>query len=95
MKLVRRLTLYLLVAFGLVFALDAWFSVREHLRLFDADGRPISLDQAGLPDRVDSLEMLLAGTQKWLHNRPQLLQQLQAESEELDRLLAWVGGKKP
>jgi hypothetical protein len=65
------------------------------LRLFDADGRPISLDQAGLPDRVDSLVMLLAGTQKWLHNRPQLLQQLQAESEELDRLLAWVGGKKP
>jgi signal transduction histidine kinase len=39
MKLVRRLTLYLLVAFGLVFALDAWLSVREHLRLFDADLR--------------------------------------------------------
>ncbi len=39
MTLVRRLTLYLLVAFGLVFAVDAWLSVREHLRLFDADLR--------------------------------------------------------
>jgi signal transduction histidine kinase len=39
MKLVRRLTLYLLAAFGLVFALDGWLSVREHLRLFDADLR--------------------------------------------------------
>jgi signal transduction histidine kinase len=39
MKLVRRLTLTLLVAFGLVFTLDAWLSVREHLSLFDADLR--------------------------------------------------------
>lgn len=39
MKLVRRLTLAILVAIGLVFALDAVLSVRSHLALFEGDLR--------------------------------------------------------
>jgi signal transduction histidine kinase len=38
-KLVRRLTLYLLGAIGAVFALDAYLSLSQHLALFDADLR--------------------------------------------------------
>jgi len=39
MKLVRRLTIYLLAAVALVFALDTWSSVRSHMALFDDDMR--------------------------------------------------------
>ena len=39
MKLVRRLTIYLLTAVTLVLAIDTWSSVRSHLALFDADMR--------------------------------------------------------
>jgi signal transduction histidine kinase len=39
MKLVRRLTLYLLLAVGVVFAADTYLSVRSHLALFDEDVR--------------------------------------------------------
>ena len=39
MKLVRRLTIYLLVAVTGVLAIDTWASVRSHLALFDADMR--------------------------------------------------------
>ena len=39
MKLVRRLTLYLLLAVGVVFGVDTYLSVRSHLALFDEDLR--------------------------------------------------------
>lgn len=39
MRLVRRLTLYLLLAMGVVFAIDTFLSVRSHLALFDEDVR--------------------------------------------------------
>jgi signal transduction histidine kinase len=39
MKLVRRLTLYLLLAVGVVFGVDTYLSVRSHLALFDEDVR--------------------------------------------------------
>ena len=39
MRLVRRLTLYLLLAVGVVFGLDTLLSVRSHLALFDEDSR--------------------------------------------------------
>jgi hypothetical protein len=39
MKLVRRLTLYLLLAVGVVFGADTFLSVRSHLELFDEDVR--------------------------------------------------------
>jgi signal transduction histidine kinase len=39
MKLVRRLTLMLLAAVTVVFALDTWLSVRSHLELFAEDTR--------------------------------------------------------
>ncbi|HEY8121728.1 MAG TPA: HAMP domain-containing sensor histidine kinase [Myxococcota bacterium] len=39
MKLVRRLTVFLLAAFALVLAADTWWSVRSHLGLFDDDIR--------------------------------------------------------
>ena len=39
MRLVRRLTFYLLLAMGVVFAIDTWVSVRTHLALFDEDVR--------------------------------------------------------
>ena len=39
MKLVRRLTLYLLLAVGVVFGIDTFLSVRSHLALFDEDVR--------------------------------------------------------
>lgn len=39
MKLVRRLTLYLLLAVGVVFGVDSYLSVRRHLALFDEDIR--------------------------------------------------------
>jgi two-component system NtrC family sensor kinase len=39
MKLVRRLTLYLLLAVGVVFGADTYLSVRSHLALFDEDVR--------------------------------------------------------
>jgi signal transduction histidine kinase len=39
MKLVRRLTGYLLAAVALVLAIDTWSSVRSHLGLFDDDMR--------------------------------------------------------
>src|SRR5262245_42178517 len=39
MKLVRRLTLYLLLAVGVVFGADTFLSVRSHLALFDEDAR--------------------------------------------------------
>ena len=38
-KLVRRLTLYLLGAIGVVFALATYLSLEQHLALFDADLR--------------------------------------------------------
>jgi len=39
MKLVRRLTAYLLAAFAFVLAIDTWSSVQSHLALFDQDMR--------------------------------------------------------
>jgi signal transduction histidine kinase len=39
MRLVRRLTLYLLLAVGVVFGVDTYLSVRSHLALFDEDVR--------------------------------------------------------
>ncbi len=39
MKLVRRLTLYLLLAVGVVLGIDTFLSVRSHLTLFDKDVR--------------------------------------------------------
>jgi len=39
MRLVRRLTLYLLLAMGVVFGIDTFLSVRSHLALFDEDVR--------------------------------------------------------
>ena len=39
MKLVRRLTVFLLAAVTLVVAADTWWSVRSHLALFDEDMR--------------------------------------------------------
>src|SRR5262245_65015428 len=39
MKLVRRLTFYILLAVGVVFAADTVLSVRSHLALFDEDTR--------------------------------------------------------
>jgi len=39
MKLVRRLTLYLLLTVGVVFGADTFLSVRSHLALFDEDVR--------------------------------------------------------
>jgi len=39
MKLVRRLTLYLLLVIGVVVGFDTWVGVREHLRLFEDDAR--------------------------------------------------------
>ena len=37
MKLVRRLTLSILLAIGVVFATNAFLDVRSHLALFEAD----------------------------------------------------------
>jgi two-component system, NtrC family, sensor kinase len=39
MRLVRRLTLYLLLAMGVVLGIDTFLSVRSHLALFDEDVR--------------------------------------------------------
>jgi hypothetical protein len=39
MRLVRRLTLYLLLVVGVVFGIDTYLSVRSHLVLFDEDSR--------------------------------------------------------
>jgi signal transduction histidine kinase len=39
MKLVRRLTLYLLVVIGTVVGVDTWLGVRAHLKLFEEDAR--------------------------------------------------------
>ena len=39
MKLVRRLTAYLLLVFCVVFAADAWFGISDHLALFAEDIR--------------------------------------------------------
>jgi len=39
MRLVRRLTLYLLLAVGVVFGVDTYLGVTSHLSLFDADMR--------------------------------------------------------
>jgi signal transduction histidine kinase len=39
MRLVRRLTLYLLLAMGVVFGIDTFLSVRSHLALFEEDVR--------------------------------------------------------
>jgi signal transduction histidine kinase len=39
LRLVRRLTIFLLLAIGLIFGADAFLSVRSHLALFEADRR--------------------------------------------------------
>ncbi len=39
MRLVRRLTVQLLLVIGVVFAVDAWVGIREQLALFAEDGR--------------------------------------------------------
>jgi signal transduction histidine kinase len=39
MRLVRRLTLYFLLAIGVIFAFDSYLSLVQHLALFDADLR--------------------------------------------------------
>ena len=39
MRLVRRLTLYLVLTVGVVFGIDTFLSVRSHLALFDEDVR--------------------------------------------------------
>jgi hypothetical protein len=58
--------------------------------LVDDDGKRIKKKHLKHIDDRTSLELLLAGTQQWLLDRPELLRLLPNESEELAALLAWV-----
>jgi hypothetical protein len=63
---------------------------RLHESLVVRDGQ-LGVDEARrqLETRA-SLELLLEGTLEWLHGRPELLQLLPGEAEEIASLLAWV-----
>jgi len=87
MKLVRRLTFWLLVAIGGVFAVDTLVSVRHHLSLFERDMRR--------DERVLGRVLGRAVEQAWRdrgeHEALDLLEQLAADSPFRFRLVPSAG----
>jgi signal transduction histidine kinase len=68
MRLVRRLTLYLLLAVGTVFVIDTAIGIRSHLALFDEDARE--------DERLLSLALARAFERTWQQQGPESAHEL-------------------